>query len=254
MPISSVGLKATRGPGRNPREENDDGYAREIAFRTVLEMVVEDVLTTAAPEATERDLFNRAIHQIRYTGFGDDSCCPCNDDDAELIKCSCEVCAAGGSCIQPPYGSTIGELVGKIVENGTGGVVSPANRWIATNAMLRTLSDFNLASDGALKVSRADREIADLEAIGASRHQIYRLRQKLAAGADLGLEVAALKIRLERGLDEDIRAMAAGIEKRGQITLPGRAAVAKVAREAVASPEPVVLGPGVYEMPWLKAA
>jgi hypothetical protein len=86
--------------------------------------------------------------------------------------------------------------------------------------MLRALMDFNYDGDGVLAVGRPDREIADLEALGASRHQIYRLRRKVAGGANLGVEVAALKARLERGLYEDIRAMAAVIEKRAGSRFP----------------------------------
>jgi hypothetical protein len=57
-------------------------------------------------------------------------------------ECDCEICVSGGSCIEPPYASTIGGLVGNIIEDGAGDV-SPGNRRIATRAMLGALMAFN---------------------------------------------------------------------------------------------------------------
>jgi hypothetical protein len=109
---------------------------------------------------------------------------------------------------------------------------------------------------GWKKIGPIDVAIADLKAAGASQHQIYRLRKKIAAGASLDGEVDALKDRLERGPTsprrrpsfQEYAAVATGPKPIGRI-IP-----ATVAREQLAAPEPVELAPGVYEMPWLTAA
>jgi hypothetical protein len=90
--------------------------------------------------------------------------------------------------------------------------------------------------------------VASLKAAGASRHQIYRLRNKLAGGADLDVEVAALKDRLELDRPES------PFREAGTPKPFARIAVAKVAREYATAPEPINRGRGVYEMPWLTAA
>ena len=72
-------------------------------------------------------------------------------------------------------------------------------------------------------------------------HQLYRLRKKVAAGADLDGEVVMLKYRL-------------GFDHAGSPKPLARIAIARVAREDASAPEPVELAPGLYELPWLRAA
>jgi hypothetical protein len=74
-----------------------------------------------------------------------------------------------------------------------------------------------------------------------------------SAGADLDAEVTALKARLELDATPVSARSFRGAAAVGPKPL-ARIRVARVARADATAPEPIDLGGGVYEMPWLTAA
>ena len=58
-------------------------------------------------------------------GLGDDTCCPCNEEEPEV---DCEVFAAGGDGCAEPYAGTIVELVERVQDHPElGRVACPCN-------------------------------------------------------------------------------------------------------------------------------